>query len=309
MANIKARRKLSDLYKTGVEVRFGPGGPQIGKEPDGKIGGLIRDADGKEIPPGAEDIQMWIQPPNPLHRDMAMRDAQASRAKALVRAKRDEESEEHLTVMAFLADMSDETLLEYCLIQQQDEFRQDAIREVLGQDEWEDMQSYQDAIRQYEESELSQEELEKDEEWVALNELDIKFGKQVGDREREIRDAARSGLQIQLSSGRGNLERKALKFRSDQVGTQAFMHRYEQEMLFYSVRDFEDNGVLFYGSSREFQGEHDEIKATVAAALAPFISESAEAKNWQGVVSGLGSSEPPKEQETSGASTPEDANA
>lgn len=309
MANIKARRKLSDLYKTGVEIRFGPNGPQVGKEPDGTIGGLVRDDEGNEIPPGEDDIQMWIQPPNPLHRDMAMRDAQASRAKALVRAKRDEESEEHLTVMAFLADMSDETLLEYCLIQQNDEFRQDAIREVLGEDEWEDMNSYQEAIRQYDETDLTMEQLLEDPEWVALNELDVKFGKQVAGREKEIREAAREGLLVQLSAGRGNLERKALKFRSEQVGTQAFMHRYEQEMLFYSVRDFEDNGVLFFGSSREFAEQNDEIKQTISAALAPFISDSAEAKNWQGVVSGLGSSEPPNEQETSGASTPQDASA
>src|SRR4051794_12904240 len=81
--NIQARRKLSDLYKKGVEVRFGPG-PD--KEPVGKIGPFV-DSDGHPIKVLSTEIAMFVQPPSPLQREMALRDAQAARSKALVRAK------------------------------------------------------------------------------------------------------------------------------------------------------------------------------------------------------------------------------
>jgi len=307
MTNIKARRLLSDLYRRGVEVRFGRG-------PDGKPHGSVApkgdgyfvDDEDKPIPPEPGEIQMWIQSPSPLQREMAMRDAQAARARALVRAKRDENSEEHLTIMAFLADMSDETLIDYVLIQGQSERQSTAIREVLGEDEWKEMTSYQDALRQFEEDERSLEELEQDPEHQALMELDLKFGDQVGKRERELEDAERAVLQLRL---RGDVERKALEKRAELVGTQAFMAEYERQMLFYSVRDFEDNGALFFESARQLAEADDQIRTTIQDAMVPFISDATEAKNSQGVASGSDSSEPPNAPETSAASTPEAANA
>jgi hypothetical protein len=307
MANIKARRLLSDLYKRGVEVRFG-------RDPDGKPKGSIApggegyfvDDDGKPIPVKAGEIQLWVQSPSPLHREMAMRDAQAARARALVKAKRDENSEEHLTIMAFLADMSDETLVDYVLLQRDQDRRADAMREVLAEDEWKDMTSYQDAMRQYEADERPQEELDNDPEYAALMELDLKFGEQVRARENELLEAERQALSMR---SRGDLEKKALDKRAEVVGTQAFMAEYEKQMLFYSVRDFEDTGVMFFESARELAASADEIRTTIQEAMVPFISDVTEAKNSPGAASGSTSSEPPSEPETSAASTPEPANA
>lgn len=307
MANIKARRLLSDLYKRGVEVRFGrdpDGKPRGSIAPKGE--GLFVDDEGRPIPLKAGEIQMWVQSPSPLHREMAMRDAQAARARALVRAKRDENSEEHLTIMAFLADMSDDTLVDYMLVQRQQDRRHEAMREVLAEDEWKDMTSYQDAMRQYEEDDRPQEELDKDPEYTALMELDVKFGDQVRARETELLEAERQALSMR---SRGDIEKKALEKRAELVGTQAFMAEYEKQMLFYSVRDFEDNGVLFFESARELAEAADEIRTTIQDAMVPFISDVSEAKNSPGAASGSTSSEPPSEPEISAASTPEVANA
>lgn len=302
MANIKARRRLSDLYKRGVEVRFDGGPGRIAPKGEGPF----VDDDGKPIPLKPGEVQMWVQSPSPLQREMAMRDGQASRARALIRAKRDENSEEHLTIMAFLAEMTDETLIDYVLVQNQRERRDEAMREVLAGDEWSEMSSYQDALRQFEEDERSEEELEDDPEYQALMELDAKFGEQVRIRESELVDAERQSLEMRP---RGDVERKALEKRAEIVGTQAFMAEYERQMLFYSVRDFDDQGVLFYESARQLAEEPDVVRQTIQDAMVPFISDAAEAKNLQGVVSGSDSSELPNAPETSAPSTPEAATA
>lgn len=302
MANIKARRKLSDLYLRGVEVRFNPEG---GKTPESGEGYFV-DEDGKKIPLKADEVQLWVQSPSPLQREDAMRNAQASRARALIRAKREKDSEEHLTIMAFLADMDDPTLVEYVLMQNQRERRDEAMREVLAEEDWKDMTAYQDAIRQFEEDPRDLAELEADPEYQAMMELDELFGNDVRKQEDELYRAEKQSLEMR---SREDLERKALEKRAEIVGTQAFMAEYERQMLFYSVREFEDHGVLFYSSARELAEQDDKIRQALEDAMVPFISDVAEAKNSQGAASGSNSSEPPSEPVTSGVSTPEVATA
>lgn len=308
MPAIKARRKLSDLYQRGREVRFGPGpdGPKyrVAELEKDASTAYILDAKGKPEKLGPDEVQVWIRPPSPLQREMAMRDAQASRARSLVRAKRHEDSEEHLTIMAFLADMSMETLIDYVIQANLDEYRQQAIREVLANDEWEDMTSYQDAMRQFEEQ--TPEELEGNEEYEALMELDAKFAQQVSEVEKQIIESCRDAFTIRT---RQDLEKMALDKRSELVGSQAFMAEYEKQMLYYSVRDFDEPTQLFYSSATELAEADDEILSAYREAIVPFIDDSAEAKNLQGVVSGSDSSELPSEPETSAASTPETASA
>jgi hypothetical protein len=294
---LKARRKLSDLYKVGVEVRFGPG-------PDGPLAeiGPFMDSDEQPIPASDDQIAVWVQPPSPLQREQALRYAQASRSKALLAAKRDEESDEHLTVMSFLADMSDDTLIEYILVNQRDQRRQEAMRDVLGEDDWKDVLSYQDALNKFEEDGTPTD----DPEYTALLELDQKFTDQVAERERSILDASRAAL---LMLGRAKNEKKALEQRSDIVGSQAFMQEYEQQMLFYSVRDMEDQGSCFFESARECADVPDEVRITLKKALEPFINDGTEAKNLPGAEDGSPLSEPPSKPETSEASTPEKVSA
>lgn len=269
--NIKARRALSDLYKQGVEVRFSVD-PDTGK-PVGKIG-PFENTDGKYKPPHADEIALYVRPPSPLQREMAMRDGQARRARALINAKRKEDSEEHLTIMAFLADMSDDTLLEYVLINDAQERQQEAMRDVLGRDDWKDITDLQEALRQF--SEMSEEELAENEEYLAIMEQDEKFGDQVAERLRELTDAQRDALRMQ---SRESLERKALDKRSEMIGSQAFINEYELQMLYYSIRDPENHSNLYFESAREFAEQHEDFRETIERALEPFINEGIEAKN------------------------------
>lgn len=300
MANIiKARRKLSDLYKTGVEIRFGGRYGLTGAIAEKREGPFV-DADGTPIPLNDDEVAIWVQPPNPLHREQALRDAQGARARALVRAKREKDSEEHLTVMAFIADMSDETLFDYVLQAESESRRNEAMRDVLALEEWSDITAYQDAMRKFEG--MSEEELQRDPEWHAMAELDEKFAEQVAEREKSL---AVSGREMIEMLGRPNAEKKALEKRSDIVGSQAFMKEYERQMLFYSSRDAEDHGVLFFESATELAGQPDEVRDLIGEALQPFISDGAEAKNSPGAASGSDSSELPSKPETSEVSTPE----
>lgn len=271
MANIKARRALTDLYKRGVEVRFGVD-PETEK-PVGKIGPFVDDQ-GNEIPATPDQICMFVRPPSSLQREQALRDGNAKRALALINAKRKEDSEEHLTTMAFLADMDDETLYDYVVVGNAVERRQEAVREVLGMDEWKDMTDLQEAMRQFDE--MSEEERESDEEWQALLERDREFGDQVAEREKDLMESEREALRI---LGRDRAEKQALERRAELVGTQAFMTEYERQMLFYAVRDIEDDGVLFFQSARELAEQEDEVREVLAEALMPFISDGGEAKN------------------------------
>lgn len=297
--NIKSRRKLSDLYKRGVEVRFG----ETDGKPYGKVG-PFKDSDDQPIPLGESEIAVWVQPPSPIQREMAMREAQASRARALVRAKRDEESPEHLTALAFLVEMSDETLIDYVMISDTETRRNDATREILANDEWKDLTALQDAFRQYDE--MSEEERDADPEYAAMMELDQKFGDQIDERAKELWEAQYDALKI---LGREKVEKKALEKRAELGASQSFMAEYERQMMFYAVRDIDDHGVLFFESARECADQEDEIRDVLAEALEQFISDVGEAKNSQGADSGSESSEPPSEPVTSEVSTPQAVSA
>jgi hypothetical protein len=285
--NLQARRKLSALYKRGVEVRFGPDGGRIGPFDE---------------PATVDEVAVYVAPASPLQREQALRDAQAKRARALIATKREEESEEHLTSKAFVAEMSLATLTDYVLIADQEERRSEAIRDVLSRDEWNDIAALQDALRQFDEEDSD----EGEPEYAAVLARDEEYGRQVNERDLSLTEAAREALNL---LGRDELERRALEKRSELVGSQAFMQEYERQMTFYSVREVTDNNVLFFESAREFADQDDQIQLTIKQALSQFINEATEAKHLPGVVSGSESSAPPSEPEISEASTPEAVSA
>lgn len=291
--NIAARRKLSELYVRGVEVRFDADGGHVGP---------FEDDEGKRIPLGEDQVAVWVQPPSPVQRDMALRDAQAERARALLRTMRDSESEEYLTAQVFVAEMDDATLVDYILLHESEQRRQEAARDVLGRDEWKDFASYQDAMRKFDEDGAD----EDDPEYAELLRLDAKYGSQVSQRESELMDSARDVLAM---LGRERMERQAMDLRKEIIGSQAFMHEYELQMTYYAVRDIKDHNELFFTNTKEWSEQEEEIRATVSEALTRFIGEAEEAKNLRRVAAGSEPSEPPSKPETSEASIPEVANA
>lgn len=287
--NIKARKKLSALYVRGVEIRFGPDGASVGPF---------------EGPASSDEVAVWVQPPSPLQREMALRDANAARARSLLNVRRDPDSEEALTANAFVSEMSDETIIEYLLEFEAERRRNEAIRDVLARDEWKDIQALQDAMRQYEDGERPEDP--DDPEWVALMKADKDYGDQVYERSVELYEADKESLKL---LGRAALERRAIEKRTDLAGSQIFLTEYERQMCFYSVRTIEDHGTLFFESAREFSEQDDVVRDAVATALAKFIQDAIDPKASPGEADGSTPSTQPSEQETSEASIPQELTA
>lgn len=283
--NISARKKLRALYNQGVEIRFDAEGGHRGPFSE---------------PATDDQVAMYIAPPNPLQRAEALREAQAARARAMIAVKRENDSEEYLTTMAFLAEMSNETLVEYMIASSQDARRAEAVRDVLARDEWKDFSSLQDAMRQFEESGAS----EDDPEWKDLLEKDREYGQQVIDRSKELTEADRASM---LIAPREDTERKAMEKRGELVSSQRFVEEYERQMMFFSVRDPEDHQQLFFDSPNEFSEQDDLVQDFVAKTINEFINDGTEAKNSLGAESGSDLSAPPSEPETSDPSTPKTA--
>lgn len=293
--NIQARRKLSELYRRGVEVRFGPDGPKIGRLPDTGLPAF-------DEPLGEDEVALWVCPPSPFQREQALRDAQAAKSRAALRAKREKDSEEHLTAMSFLADLTDDHLLEYLVDTSRDEREREAIRDVLAQDEWKDITDLQDAMRQFEENDTP----EDDPEYAAVIERDHEYGRQVGERIAELVEADRASLKM---LGREVLERRALAKRGEIAGVQRFIQEFELHMTYYSARDIKDQQVLFFDSPRELAEQEEVIQNGIKEAVAQFINDAAEAKNSHGVAAGSEPSVQPSELAISEPSTPADVSA
>lgn len=283
--NIAARRKLTDLYVKGEEVRF---------DAEGATKGPF------ESPPTDDQVCVWVQPPSPLQREMALRDAQATRARAVLNAKRDNESEERLTALSFIEDMGPDTLIEYVMLSEADDRRREAMRDVLGYEEWADISELQDAMRQFDEADAS----EDDPEFAALLEKDVEFGKQIDKRVKELEEAAR---EVMKQTPKEKLEERALARRADLQAGQVFMRTYERHMLFYACRVHDDHTELFFEDVTELSEQPDFVIEQLGDVLASFIQDGGQAKNSLRAVSSSASSAPPAEPETSEASTPEES--
>lgn len=284
--NIKARKKLSALYVRGVEIRFGPSGAKTGPFKD-------------DEPLTDEEVAVWVQPPSPLHREMALRDANASRARSLLNVRRNPESEEALTANAFVSEMSDDTLIEYVLDFEAERRRNEAIREVLAREEWKDIEALRDAMRQYEDGDRAEDP--DDPEWVALMQADKRYGDDVFERSVELYEADKEAIKM---LGRAAWERRAIEKRTELAGSQVFLTEYERQMCFYSVRTIEDHGVLFFESVREFSEQDDVVRDAITTALTQFIQDAMDPKASPGEGDGSTQSTPPNEPETSESSTP-----
>lgn len=288
LTRIDKRKRLSALFELGDYVRFNC------------------DADGKPVvnpdPASDEDMRVWVSPPSPLQREMAIREAQAARARAMLDGRDKEGSQQWLAVHGFIRGLSINALLDYVLELDESERLQEARREVLKDPQWDDFNALRDAMRQYEEAGSPGD----DPAWTALLDRDVAFGEQVSDRADELRLAAREGYALMP---RAQVETKAIDKRIEQSGSAAFMTTYEEWMLFYACRDDEEHGLLFFDSVDDLKSQPEPVQDALADRLAQFITEAAEAKNSQGAVPGSTSSAPSDAPEMSEASTPVESNA
>lgn len=284
-ASIQKRRRLDALFDEGGPVRFNKG-------EDGKV-----EINGE---PREDDVIIWVSPPSPLQREMALREAQGARARAMLEARREEKSSQYVVARSFLVNLEMDALLDYVIEIDETERLTRARRDVLSEKEWDDFNALRDAMRQFEEAGSPYD----DEEWKPLLDRDAKFGEQVYERSNELRAADREGLALMP---REELEKRALDKRIDQAGSSVFMKVYEDWMLFYACRDDEDHTALFFTDLDDLKGAHEQIQEACSKKLNEFIGDPGEAKNSQAAGSGSTSSEPQSEPETSPPSTPEES--
>lgn len=257
LTSIEKRRKLEALFDRGGLVTFN------------------RDEAGRPIinpeTPSDDDQAIWVGPPSPLQREMAVREAQAARARIMLDARDNHESHTWLTIQNFVHSMKRDAVVDYILELDETEHIGQARRDVLQQKEWEDFNAFRDAMRQWEEAGSP-----NDDEWAPLLERDRRFGQQIADRVDEIRDDARAGyMHMPLNI----LQEKAIEKRVDQAGTAAFMTAYEEWVLYYACRDDEDHLQLFFDSPDDIKRLPEAIHGALAEKLRTFITDASEAKN------------------------------
>lgn len=285
--NIQKRRRLSALYERGKEVRFGAneqGEPIIKTDDD---------------PKSDDDVVIYVGPPSPLHREMAIREAQAERARVMLEARSKEDSTQYVVARSFLQSLGMDALIDYVLEIDEPEVMSQARREVLLEKEWEDFNQLRDTMRRFEEAGSPWD----DDEWKPFLARDKEFGDQVFKRSNDIRLARRDGYALMP---RPELENKALEKRIDQAGTNVFVRVYEEWTLFYGCRDPEDRVQTFFEDLSDLKSMPDEVQKVLSDTLAEFIADSSEAKNSQAVGPGSVSAQPQNEPEILPSSTPED---
>jgi hypothetical protein len=251
--NIQARRRLAELYARGQEVRFGPEGKRASEEP-----------------PDADDVVVWVQPPSPLQRDMAIREAQAARSRVTLGA-RDTTSVEAQSARSFVYEIKDDDLVEYCLALGESERQNEARRRVLSREEWKDIDSMRDAVRQWSEAGFPE-----GPEWDGLREKDRAFGAAV---QVELDDIEAIDKETLQSMNRSFLEKKAFDRRIEIMGTAEFMRMYELWMLYFACRDPEDHAELFFERPEEIREYPDFVGEALLEVMNEFITESSDAKN------------------------------
>lgn len=258
LTRIEKRKRLEALFDRGAYVR------------------MNADAEGRPVVDPEEesdsDMRIWVGPPSPLQREMAVREAQAQRARMMIEARNSKESVSWLTIRSFIAGLGVNELIEYVLDLDEADYLSHARRDVLMQKEWDDFNALRDLMRQYEEAGSPV----GDAEWEPLLERDREFGRQVNERADEIRQDAKDGYKLMP---RGNIEDKAIDKRIEQAGSAAFINAYEEWMLFYSCRDDEDHTVLYFDNKDEIKGLPQPVQDALATKLAGFITDSSEAKN------------------------------
>lgn len=283
ITNIQKRRKLSELFEKGGEVRFNRDGVNEGD-------------------PTPEDIVVYVKPPNPLERDMSIRDATAVRARAILAAKRNPEGDDDAVASkAAIEDLTLDDLIEFLLGHQDSDLGMEAQRRVLLKNEWKDFEALRDSVRQWEELGFPE-----DDEWKDIEARDVEFDVQVRAELADLRETAREGLTM---LDRDLLEKKAMERRIETIGNTAFMRAYQEQMLYYACRDGEDKSLYFFENSREMLTMPEEVQAALANKLASFINNPVDAKNSPRVVPSSDSSAPPANPETSEVSGPVGATA
>jgi hypothetical protein len=251
---IEKRKRLEKLFERGRYVCF-------------NADGSVADSDD-----GQWVERIYVASPNPFQRDQAMREGQAARARITLDARENSGSTDWVTIRSFISGLTHSDLVEFILNSKAVERLNDARREVLQEDEWDDFNQLRDSMRQYEEEGSPT----SDPKWDSLLERDMTFATQVTDRADVFRDTESESLTM---LPREALEKQAVEIRIENAGSLAFVAEYENWMMLYSVRDDNNHDELMFDELLEFKSMPRVFQGAVADTLAGFIDESSEAKN------------------------------
>ncbi len=229
MADKKVSREtvphLSDLFTTGTLIELSLGGENT--------------------------IELWLERPSTIQQDDAMNKAKAKRAR-LMAAYRDEDSDEHVALEGELLGMSKDAIIEELIILEEENFKRQAVSEVLYGPEGSDWgeygvdyidlldatQSRLQEIREFNDG-LSEEDehlairIDKDEEVKRLETQARKFQDESDDRKKVLieKEKGRLGLTELVK-----LVDDLRKARIDLEGQLVWFQEYRLRMLYYSVR-------------------------------------------------------------------------
>lgn len=302
------RDRLSALYRKGEEVRFNAHGVvnRTKAELEARNAALkeaLRDGgeepeeDPEAVWPSDEDVVIYVTPPSPLQREMALREASAARARFVLAAKRDESSADAVATRASVVEMEPDDLLDVVLNLGESERREEAERNVLAEEEWKDFSELQDAMRQWAESD----DPEAD-EWKPLLTRDLEYGRQVENEYQRLTEASRESLKI---VARAEMEERATKKIIEIGGNAEFMGEYQMWMMHYACRDGDDHDALAFDHPDDIQGLPEVASEALATVYREFIESEKAAKNSPRAEAGSPPLPLPEELAISESSTPE----
>jgi len=307
--NIPMRERLSALYRKGEELRFNAHGvvnrskAEL-EERNEALKAALRDNepepedDPDAVWPTDQDDVIFITPPSPLQREMALREASAARSRFILNAKRDEESSDALSTRASVIEMEDEELIEFVLNMDEADRREEAERSVRAEEEWKEFSDLQDSMRRWAESEDPDAE-----EWKPLLKRDLEYGQQVEAEFKRLTEASRESLKL---VAREELEERGTKKIIEMGGNVEFMSEYQLWMMHFACRDSRNNDELAFEHPNDISSLPEIASEAIADVYREFIESEKAAKNSPRAEAGSLPSVPPNAQETSESSTPEE---
>jgi hypothetical protein len=208
-------------------------------------------------------FELWLQKPNPLQQDAAMKKARAKQAR--IRQKfRDETSDEYLGLREEVEQLGGvEELVDTLLQLEEAKLRQQAYQEVLyseevGSDWGTDGKSYLDLLAaikdRYDEIMKANESLaeedkhlaikfQEDEELLRLNAEEAKFEEETAERTAKLLEIERSRLHGHSTEA---LRQMLFKRMTDTEAGLAWLQEYRMLMLFNACRRVDNHKRLYF---------------------------------------------------------------
>lgn len=274
-------RRLADLYVTGV--------PLTVKDPQGN------------------EVDVWLQKPNPVDHESCIRRANAARARLLLR-RDDEESEDWQSAYSEAADFGDrEAMITYVISPRLAEKQQSIQAELALEDEWAKdgyLQGIYDAWEGDSEAEGFKAAYARDPEdpeaLRVLNEM-RRFDQAIADQlEPEIVTLRRDYEGMSDAELLRRVTNRVLETKADR----AWLRELNYSELFYAVREPDDHTTRHFQKRAELDVAAPEVIGQLLTAYRTLVVDPAEGKDSAATDDSSPSSAPPATEATEPSSGP-----